>query len=232
MDAAIAHLSDRHDSADLGGAVIRPLHFAQERSVAGMLTRAFAADPLVRAICIAPAKRLEAQMRWSFRMAVRAHCLSPQPAWTVSDPSAGVVGVALVSRPSMNLLGQPDTWFTLRGLLHVGVGAARRGLRVAEAIAAHAPAPPYTYLRTLGVDPLFHGRGYGSQLVRHVVRAAPPVWPLYLETAKEENLAFYAKHGLHCMGEFRCLDVRVWRLMRPAPQPVLRVDMRSRLGRP
>src|SRR5262249_22296247 len=153
------------------------------------------------------------QMWWSFRMAVRSHCLSPQPAWTVCDAQQRTVGVAMISRPSMALQAAPDTLFVLRGLLHVGPRAALRGIRAGQVIAAHAPPGPFTYLRTLGVDPTCHGRGLGSQLVKQALRAAPAAWPVYLETAKERNLSFYARHGLRCIGEFDCLGVRVWRLL-------------------
>jgi GNAT superfamily N-acetyltransferase len=195
---------------------IRPLQWAHERGVAALLTRAFADDPLVNAICGESPEQRARLMVWSFRIAVRSHCLSPQPAWVLTDALAGPLGVALVSRPGMELRANPDTLFALRGLMHVGLGAVRRGIRAAQIIAAHAPHGPFTYLRTLGVDPRYHRRRLGSQLVEEVLRAAPTAWPVYLETAKERNLTFYAGHGLRCIGEFDCLGVRVWRLLRPA----------------
>lgn len=208
---------------------VEALHWGQEQAAAAMLARAFAADPLVRAICGGGSLSSQ-RVTWSFRIAVRSHCLSPQPGWTVSAPSIGVAGVALVSQPSMMLRSAPDTWFTLRALLHVGWRAARRGMQAAETIAAHAPSVPYIYLRTLGVDPSVQRRGVGSRLLRHILDNAPAAWPLYLETAAEGNLAFYAKHGLQCIGSFRCLDVQIWRLLRPAAAHIHRRPDASRLG--
>jgi ribosomal protein S18 acetylase RimI-like enzyme len=190
------------------------LHSGQIDAVAALLTRAFSDDPLVRAICGGSAARAYRQMEWSFRLAVRGHCLSPQPAWTVTDTSGQICGVALVSRPSMHLHAPPDTLYTIRGLLHVGLRAARRGMQAGSIIASHAPAPPFVYLRTLGVDSQCQRRGYGSRLLRHVLIATPPAWPLYLETAKEENLSFYGAHGLQCVGQFSCLGTPIWRLLR------------------
>lgn len=210
-------------SPSTGAWTVGTLHLAQERAVAMILARAFVDDLLVRAICGGTEPSLE-RITWSFRIAVRGHCLSPQPGWTISEPSSGIAGVALVSRPSMLLQSRSDTWFTLRALRHVGLRAARRGMQAAETIAAHAPPAPYLYLRTLGVDPSMQGRGIGSRLLRQVIDATPPTWPLYLETAKERNLAFYAKHGLQCMGSFHCLNVRIWRLQRPAST---RIDLRD-----
>ncbi|MBI3786458.1 MAG: GNAT family N-acetyltransferase [Deltaproteobacteria bacterium] len=198
------------------GYALRPLQWSQEREVAALLMRAFADDPLVNAICNVQSRQRDRQLYWSFRIAIRSHCLSPQPAWVMTDALSRPIGVALVSRPSMDLRGNPDTLFALRGLFHVGIAAARRGMHAARTIAAQAPHGPFTYLRTLGVDPQYQGRGLGSRLVDEVIRAAPTGWPLYLETAKETNLTFYARHGLSCIGEFECLGVRVWRLFRSA----------------
>ena len=205
-------------------ATVAALHWGQEREVAAVLTRAFADDPLVNAICDTSASQRPGQMLWSFRMAVRTHCLSPQPAWTIADARAGLVGVVMISRPGMTLNATPDTLFVLRGLLHVGPRAALRGMRAGQTIAAHAPPGPFTYLRTLGIDPSFHGRGFGSRLIKQALSAAPTAWPVYLETAKEKNLSFYARHGLRCIGEFECLGVRVWRLLRPPLPHPLAVD--------
>jgi GNAT superfamily N-acetyltransferase len=108
----------------------------------------------------------------------------------------------------------------LRALLRIGFAAGVRGSRAARIIASHAPAQPFTYLRTLGVDPEWQGHGLGSRLVEWVIRTAPTALPVYLETAKEENLAFYMRHGFNCMGQFACLETPVWRLLRPPAEAI------------
>lgn len=206
---------------------IEVLRWQDERRVALLLARAFVDDPLVIAICGAPpAERLE-RMRWSFRIALRGHCLARQPAWTIAARDGAPLGVALVTRPRPPRQTSLDLAFTLRGFLHVGLRNVRRGFRAAQVVAAHAPHPPFTYLRTLGIDPDCQGQGLGSRLVECVVRAAPGSLPLYLETAKERNLAFYARHGFERCGEFQCLGVRLWRLTRP---PASRLAGPERFG--
>jgi ribosomal protein S18 acetylase RimI-like enzyme len=195
---------------------IRVLRWQDERSVAALLSRAFIDDPLVERIYEAgPAARLR-RMMWSFRVAIRGHFLHAQPAWTITDGGTAPLGVVLVTRPRPPLHAGSDALFTLRALLHIGWRAGFRGARAASIIAAHAPTTPFTYLRTLGVDPDRHGRGLGSQLVEQVLRTGPLSVPIYLETAKEGNLSFYQRHGFRCAGEFRCLGIPVWRLLRPA----------------
>jgi GNAT superfamily N-acetyltransferase len=194
------------------------LRWEHERAVAALLARAFVDDPLVIAICEAPPPERLERMRWGFRVAVRGHCLAGQPGWTATDAGACLGGVVLASRPQRGPTDggpvSPDWLFALRGLWHLGLRAGRRGLIAARVIAAHAPAQPFTYLRTLGVEPALQRRGLGSRLVAQVVGAAPSTLPVYLETAKEQNLAFYGRHGFGCTGEFQCLGVRVWSLLR------------------
>ena len=203
-------------SPTAGTPAIAVLRWQDEQCAAALLARAFVDDPLVMVICNAPAPERLERMRWSFRIAVRSHCLGRQPAWTVVDSGGVPRGVVLATRSRLPVQPHSDMLFTLRGLRHVGLRTALHGFKAAQVIAAQAPAEPFTYLRTLGVDPECQRRGVGSQLVEQVIRVSPPSQPVYLETAKEANLLFYARHGFEPAGEFRCLGVPVWRLLRPA----------------
>ncbi|MCK6553332.1 GNAT family N-acetyltransferase [Candidatus Binatia bacterium] len=196
------------------GVCVDALRWADERAVAGVLARAFIDDPLVVAICRgAPARRLR-RLWWSFRIAVRSHCLAGQPAWTIVDAAGVPLAVALVIRPPVPSAPVADGWFALWGSLRVGPGTTRRSLLAAHAIRRHEPLGQFTYLRTLAVDPAWQRRGLGSRLVRQVQRASAPQLPLYLETSRAENVGFYRRLGFELAGEFTCLGVRLWRLLR------------------
>jgi GNAT superfamily N-acetyltransferase len=197
------------------------VHWRGERQIAAVLARAFVDDPLVLAMCAAPPAQRERRMVWSFRIAVRGHCLAAQPGWALTGPDAAPVGAVLTTRPCVQMDISADVLFTLRALVHMGIRTGVRGAQAARIIAAHAPRQPFTYLRTLGVHPDLHRRGLGSQLVEQVVRTAPASLPVYLETAKEKNVSFYTRHGFECIGEFRCLGVPVWRMLRPAAESPL-----------
>ena len=194
------------------------LQWANEKRIAAVLARAFVDDPLVIAICAGSARERERRMRWSFRMAVRGHCLAAQPGWTLNGPETVPLGAVLMTRPRMQVESRADLLFSVRALMHIGLSMAVRGFQAARIIAEHVPAEPFTYLRTLGVHPDLHGRGLGSRLVEQVIQSAPAALPVYLETAKERNLSFYSRHGFECISTFSCLGVRVWRLLRPARQ--------------
>jgi ribosomal protein S18 acetylase RimI-like enzyme len=69
-----------------------------------------------------------------------------------------------------------------------------RGLLRVEGL--HPETPKHFYLATLGVAPDAQGQGLGSRLLQPVLEVcdADRV-PAYLESSKESNIAFYARHG-------------------------------------
>lgn len=68
----------------------------------------------------------------------------------------------------------------------------------------HPPSPPHWYLSILGTDPAAQGRGIGSTLLRAVLdRCDEDGVGAYLESSKETNIAFYARHGFRVREEVR-----------------------------
>jgi ribosomal protein S18 acetylase RimI-like enzyme len=66
----------------------------------------------------------------------------------------------------------------------------------------HPPKPPHFYLATLGVAPAAQGRGLGSRLLQPVLELCDADGvPAYLESSKESNIAFYARHGFRVARE-------------------------------
>ena len=58
------------------------------------------------------------------------------------------------------------------------------------------PKVPHNYLAVLGTDPDHQGKGIGSALVTHVTdKSDDDGMPCYLESSKESNVPFYARHG-------------------------------------
>jgi GNAT superfamily N-acetyltransferase len=67
---------------------------------------------------------------------------------------------------------------------------------------AHPADPPHFYLATLGVVPELQGQGLGSRLMRPVLDLCDREGvPAYLESSKESNIAFYARHGFRVIRE-------------------------------
>lgn len=77
-------------------------------------------------------------------------------------------------------------------------------LRAMRLIEDHHPHEPHLYLSILGTDPDKQGRGIGSALLAPGLRLADEDGlGCYLESSKEENIAFYARHGFVVREEIR-----------------------------
>lgn len=174
----------------IGAAPATRLAQASDRAtVAAMLTRAFADDPLVTWV-FDRAGRSEAARRrffgWYFDQFV-----AQDTCWVESS----VRGAALWALP-----GQWAASPLRQAQLALAMApAVRRPVRVLRGIGqvelAH-PKEPHLYLAVLGADPAAQGQGVGSALLRTGLELADEErWPAYLETATERNVALYGRFG-------------------------------------
>jgi ribosomal protein S18 acetylase RimI-like enzyme len=176
------------------------------------LARAFDDDPVSRWAC--PPDRLRARVLERF-YAVRLRQLLPeQEVWT--DPE----------RASAALWAPPERWRTTvrEDLALAGPMLAPRlltrlpfvlhGLMSIER--AHPQAPPHWYLAILGTDPAAQGRGLGSAVLAPVLeRCDADGVGAYLESSKERNIAYYARHGFRVTRELRLpRGPRIWAMWR------------------
>jgi ribosomal protein S18 acetylase RimI-like enzyme len=68
----------------------------------------------------------------------------------------------------------------------------------------HPEEPPHWYLAILGTDPSAQGHGLGSAMMAPVLEECDRDGVgAYLESSKEQNLAFYARHGFKVTSERR-----------------------------
>jgi GNAT superfamily N-acetyltransferase len=73
-----------------------------------------------------------------------------------------------------------------------------------EQMASFHPKEPHWYIPLFGVDPVFHGRGYGTQLMRQGLLACDrDQLAAYLEATSPANRQFYERHGFRVLGEIR-----------------------------
>jgi GNAT superfamily N-acetyltransferase len=98
----------------------------------------------------------------------------------------------------------PETWEpSLRTLARETPPALRlfgrglpRALRFLSRMEAAHPKEPHFYLAILGTAPSQQGKGFGhTALVPVLEQCDEQGLPAYLESSKEQNLAFYARHG-------------------------------------
>ncbi len=81
------------------------------------------------------------------------------------------------------------------------IASCARGLLY---FAGHHPKERHWYLQMLGTDPDFQGRGSGSAVIAPVLERCDREGDrVYLESSKERNIPFYARHGFEVTGEIQ-----------------------------
>jgi ribosomal protein S18 acetylase RimI-like enzyme len=80
----------------------------------------------------------------------------------------------------------------------------------------HPSTPQHWYLAVLGTDPDAQGRGLGSAVLSAMLEQCDRDGvPSYLESSKERNIDFYARHGFRVTGEIKLLrGPNVWPMWR------------------
>jgi ribosomal protein S18 acetylase RimI-like enzyme len=180
--------------------------------LAAMLARAFLDDPV--AVWASPSDRLRPSVLERFHGARLRQLICHEEIWTTPGLDSAAVWAPpgrwrTSARDDLALLASmrrprllPRLPFVVGGLLAV----ERR----------HPPAPPHWYLAVLGTDPHAQGQGLGSAVLGPVLaRCDADGVGAYLESSKERNIAFYARHGFRVLGELRLpRGPRVWPMWR------------------
>ena len=179
--------------------------------LAGVLARAFAADPMTR-WPLAPADDLPARMRAMFEI--------------VDAPFAaeGWVHVAAEGLGVMSLL-PPGTDGREREIgvaIAPAIGAltpdgGARYERFWAWIDSTIPPAPHWLLDQLAVEPAAQGRGIGGAMLRDAIgRAERDGLPLLLETGAPANVALYERFGFRVMLAADAPDggPRIWFMVR------------------
>jgi ribosomal protein S18 acetylase RimI-like enzyme len=183
-------------------------------ALAAALARAFDDDPVMTWFFPKETKRA-ARNRQFFAMRLRQ--LMPHGETYTID---GAPGAAIWAAPDRWRLGRVEEArmaVALFTALWPRIGQAVRGVELIER--AH-PREPHYYLAVLGTDPDAQGRGIGSALLQPVLQTCDrDEIPAYLESSKERNIDFYARHGFRVTGEIELPDgPPVWPMWRD-PRP-------------
>lgn len=184
---------------------------AGERAAAGALGRAFARDPAVEYI-LGPEPPL-GRVIWLLRQALRAS-EAEAGGGEVRIAGGPAVGVAAWLPPGCDPIPSFVRHIRLGGWAipwRVGPVVLPRVLRRDEDAASRYRADlrqPEWILDLLGVDPAAQGTGLGRALVTDgLARAAADGLPVYLQTYRIENVAWYSKLGFEVVSEGSHADV-------------------------
>jgi ribosomal protein S18 acetylase RimI-like enzyme len=181
-----------------------------------MLARAFWDDPVARWAC--KPERLRPATLERFHSARLRQLLGHEAVWTSDQLSSA----ALWASPGNAHTTPREDLELMSGQLHPRL-VWRLPLVVSGLLRvqrAHPHDPPHWYLAVLGTDPSAQGQGLGSAVLRPVLELCDRDGvAAYLESSKERNIDFYARHGFRVTGELRLpRGPSVWPMWRD-PQP-------------
>jgi ribosomal protein S18 acetylase RimI-like enzyme len=181
-------------------------------ALAAMLARAFLDDPVASWAWRADGLRERALARFQARRL--RQLLVHQEVWTSEDLQCA----ALWATPGHWHSSLPETAALVPCFMHprligrmplvaLGWEQLERG---------HPRKPPHYYLAVLGTEPAAQGRGLGSAVLRGVLDECDRDGvAAFLESSKERNIAFYARHGFRVTEEIRLLrGPPMWRMWR------------------
>ena len=165
---------------------------SQKEAVIDALKMAFVADPATRWVWPDPQKYL---LHFSnFAKAFGGRAFAQKSAHYIGNYS----GAALWLPPNVD----PDV-DTILGILQETTSAEAQGIvpKVFEKMGIYHPSEPHWYLPLLGVDPLYHGKGLGSALMKHATTKFDNDNVLaYLESSNPRNIPLYQRHGFKVLG--------------------------------
>ncbi len=210
---------------------VEPLVRADRETAVGVLARAFRDNPLDRAVVgDDPGRRLRSiihGMRASLRSAM-GHC-TILLALRCGSPA----GVLLAVPPGRFPLPPPSLAGHLRSLLGQGIRVSLRWGEVYRALEEVHPVEPHWYLSLLGVDPPHQGHRVGIGLLHSWLEAVDrDALPSYLETDREQNVAFYERVGFAVQLELNVLETPIWCMRRVASATLPRTGVSHALHTP
>ncbi|HWX75167.1 MAG TPA: GNAT family N-acetyltransferase [Solirubrobacteraceae bacterium] len=186
-----------HMSAPPGLRRARP---ADVPALAQMLARAFNDDPVATWSC--PSEALRPGVLERFQALRLEQLIRFEDVWTSEDLTCA----ALWAPPGRVHTTPRQDLELMRCLIHPRLvwrlPLVARGLL--EVQRNHPTDPPHWYLAVLGTDPSMQGKGLGSAVLAPLIeRCDADGVAAYLESSKERNVDFYARHGFRVTGEMR-----------------------------
>ena len=181
-------------------------------ALAQMLARAFLDDPVAMWSC--PPDRLRPKVLERFNTARMRHLIGEREVWTTPE----LASAALWAPPKLWRTTPRQDLTLARIMLHPRLIARApligRGLLGLER--NHPHIPPHWYLAVLGTDPSAQGQGLGSAVLGPVLEQCDTDGVgAYLESSKERNIDFYARHGFRVTAELRLpRGPRMWAMWR------------------
>ena len=195
---------------------VRRASAADVPALAAMLARAFYDDPVASWAFRNDRVRPRALER--FQSARLRQLMGGQEIWTTDE----LTSAALWALPKRWRMSPRETAMLVPCFLHplLALRGPLVGIGWEGMERAHPRHPPHFYLAVLGTEPDAQGQGLGSAVLRPVLEQCDTDGVCaYLESSKERNVDFYARHGFRVLGELRLLrGPKMWKMWRD-PRP-------------
>jgi GNAT superfamily N-acetyltransferase len=187
-----------HDAdTDHGAVEVRQATTSDVPALSRTLGRAFDDDPVMAHLIPREARR-HADRLARFMLLGTKGAVAEGTVYTTAELSGGAVWRApgRWKVPTRQLL--PD----LPALVWALGRRIPVGLATLQLLERHHPHEPHWYLEILGTDPAEQGKGIGSALMAPVLEKCDAEGlPAYRESAKQQNIPFYERHGFRTTGE-------------------------------
>jgi ribosomal protein S18 acetylase RimI-like enzyme len=189
-------MSDPNENPMGAKPAVRPATTADIPSMAASLARAFADDPVKLFLCGGKQIPL-AKGEIFFRVLGRIQ-LPHGHVYT----TPGREGAALWAPPGKWKVPTHQILRATPAFLKLYGWRFFPNLGVLSTLEKVHPREPHYYLEILGTDPAHQGRGIGSALLQPVLdRCDDEGVGAYLESSKESNVPYYARHGFEVTRE-------------------------------
>lgn len=195
---------------------IRKASANDAQALGEVLARAFAEDPVMQWLLPTTRARTRRLPRL-FAMELLCFYLPNEEVYTTRDVAGGAIWAPPGGwrTPISNVVrGIPRLAWTLRGRLPAAV-------QCVSAIERVHPPETHWYLAVVGTEPSRQRQGVGSALLAPVLdRCDRDFLPAYLESSREDNVAFYRRHGFDVTAPLDLPDggPRIWPMWRE-PRP-------------
>jgi GNAT superfamily N-acetyltransferase len=178
--------------------IVKRATAADVEPMAAQLCRAFADDPVMAHVFRNEARR-PAAMHAYFSTQMKADYLPFGGCYTTEGYEGSAIW-APAGKPLMSGLVPIIT--TMLPVIPYVAAHLVTTLKLLSLMDSMHPHEPHWYLASLGTDPASQGQGVGSALLQVVLEHCDTEGlPAYLESSKERNVPFYARHGFAVVNE-------------------------------
>ena len=193
-----ANLQNCGDTAE-SPALIRPATSADVKTLAAILARAFYDDPPLIWLLPDAATRLGRVTRM-FATVIGIESLRYGGVAVACDGEK-ILGGAIWLPPGQRRAGFRQQIHAVPQHARALAAAVGRAARYGRALEGAHPKEPHWYLKAIGIDPAWQGRGLASLLLRsRLNRCDRDGQPAYLEAGKPDGVSIYERFGFRRIG--------------------------------